>query len=51
LLHITNEELANAANVTQFAASRLISGWQRNRALIKRRGNILVLSLERLSIE
>ena len=50
-LNITNEDLANAANVTQFTASRLISGWQRNHNLIKRRGNILVLSLERLSYE
>jgi CRP/FNR family transcriptional regulator, nitrogen oxide reductase regulator len=47
-LHITNEELANAANVTPFTASRLISEWQRNRALIKRRGKILLLSPERL---
>jgi CRP-like cAMP-binding protein len=47
-LHITNEELANAANVTPFTASRLISAWQRNRALVKRRGNVLLLSPERL---
>jgi CRP/FNR family transcriptional regulator, nitrogen oxide reductase regulator len=50
-LHITNEELANAANVTQFTASRLVSGWQRNRDLVKRRGSILLLSPERLSYE
>jgi CRP/FNR family transcriptional regulator, nitrogen oxide reductase regulator len=50
-LHITNEELANAANVTQFTASRLISGWERKRALEKRRGSILLLSPERLSYE
>jgi CRP-like cAMP-binding protein len=48
-LRITNEELANAANVTPFTASRLISAWQRNRALVKRRGNVLLLSPERLS--
>jgi len=47
-LRITNEELANAANVT-FTASRLISAWQRNRALVKRRGKVLLLSPERLS--
>jgi CRP/FNR family transcriptional regulator, nitrogen oxide reductase regulator len=47
-LHITNEELANAANVTPFTASRLISEWQRNRALVKRRGNVLLVSPERL---
>jgi CRP-like cAMP-binding protein len=47
-LRITNEDLANAANVTQFTASRLISEWHRNRALVKRRGNVLLLSSERL---
>jgi CRP-like cAMP-binding protein len=48
-LRITNEDLANAANVTPFTASRLISAWQRNRALVKRRGNVLLLSPGRLS--
>jgi len=48
-LHITNEELANAADVTRFTASRLISEWQRNRALVKRRGNVLLVSPEVLS--
>jgi len=43
-LDITNEELANAANITPFTASRLISEWQRNRALVKRRGKILLES-------
>ena len=47
-LRITNEELANAANVTPFTASRLISEWQRNRSLVKRRGNVLLLSPKRL---
>ena len=47
-VHITNEELANAARVTPFTASRLISEWQRNRALVKRRGNVLLMSPERL---
>jgi len=45
---ITNEELANAANVTPFTASRLMSDWQRDRALVKRRGAILLRSPERL---
>jgi hypothetical protein len=40
----TNEELANAANITQFTASRLLSEWQRNRAVLKRRGKILLCS-------
>ena len=47
-LHLTNEDLANAANVTPFAVSRLISQWQRDRALVKRRGKVLLLSPERL---
>ena len=48
-LHITNEDLANAANVTRFTASRLISEWHRKRALVKRRGNVLLLSRDRIS--
>ena len=47
-LHLTNEELANAANVTPFAVSRMITQWQRDRALEKRRGKVLLLSPERL---
>jgi len=47
-LQITNEELANAANVTPFTASRLMSQWQRDRALVKRRGKVLLRSPERL---
>jgi CRP-like cAMP-binding protein len=47
-LHITNEVLANAATVTAFTASRLVSEWQRNGALVKRRGNILLVSPEKL---
>jgi CRP/FNR family transcriptional regulator, nitrogen oxide reductase regulator len=44
----TNEELASAANITPFTASRLISEWQMNRAVAKRRGKILLRSPERL---
>jgi CRP-like cAMP-binding protein len=44
----TNEELAGAANVTTFTTSRLLSEWQRNRAVVKRRGKILLRSPERL---
>jgi CRP-like cAMP-binding protein len=47
-LRITNEELANAANITTFTASRLMSEWQREHALVKRRGKILLRSPERL---
>jgi CRP-like cAMP-binding protein len=47
-LSITNEELANAANVTPFTASRLISEWQRSRVLEKHRGKVVLRSPERL---
>ena len=33
-LLLTNEELANAVNVTPFTVSRLISQWQRDRFLV-----------------
>jgi CRP/FNR family transcriptional regulator, nitrogen oxide reductase regulator len=47
----TNEELASAANITPFTASRLISEWQTNRAVAKRRGKILLRSPERLFLK
>lgn len=47
-LDVTNEELAQAANVTQFTASRLISQWQKQGALVKTRGKILLLSPAKL---
>ena len=50
VLHITNEELANAANVTPFTTSRLISEWQRNGSLVKRRGKLLLRSPEWLCV-
>jgi CRP/FNR family transcriptional regulator, nitrogen oxide reductase regulator len=48
-LEVTNEELANAANVTPFTASRLFSGWQRNGVLTKSRGKVLLHFPKRLS--
>ena len=33
-LDITNDELANAANITQYTASRLLNEWQRTQAVI-----------------
>jgi len=45
---VTNEELASAANITPFTASRLLSEWQTNHAVVKRRGKILLRSPERL---
>lgn len=48
LLDATNEELASAANVTLFTASRLMSEWQRQGAVLKSRGKVLLRSPERL---
>jgi len=50
-LDVNNEELANEANVTHFTASRLMSEWQRNGVLIKRRGKVLLPAPELLSQE
>jgi CRP/FNR family transcriptional regulator, nitrogen oxide reductase regulator len=47
-LDITNEELADAAHITRFSTSRLLSDWQRNGVLTKRRGKIVLASSERL---
>jgi len=44
----TNEELAGATNLTPFTVSRLLSEWQRDQAVGKRRGKILLKSPERL---
>ncbi len=49
-LEVTNEDLANEANVTVFTASRLLSEWQRNGAIVKSRGKILLRSPELLSL-
>jgi hypothetical protein len=45
---ITNEELANAANITPYTTSRILSEWQRTGAIRKQRGKIIVRSTERL---
>jgi CRP-like cAMP-binding protein len=50
-LDVTNEELANAANITPFTASRILSEWQRNGALVKRRGKVLLRSPGRLFLK
>jgi CRP/FNR family transcriptional regulator, nitrogen oxide reductase regulator len=47
-LDITNEELANAANITPFTTSRLLSEWRRTGAVVKRRGKLLLKSPEQL---
>ena len=48
-LSLKNEELANAANVTPFTVSRLLNHWQRNGALVKRRGRIMLRDAQLLT--
>jgi CRP-like cAMP-binding protein len=48
-LDVTNEELANTANVTLFTASRLLSEWQRSGDVLKSRGKLILRRPERLS--
>jgi CRP-like cAMP-binding protein len=48
-LDVRNEELANEANISLFTASRLLSAWQREGILIKRRGKVLLHFPYRLS--
>lgn len=48
-IDVTNEELANAANVTPFTVSRLLNKWQFSGVLLKRRGTIVLTSLKRFS--
>ncbi len=47
-LHVSNEDLANAANITPFTASRLLSDWQRSGMVVKSRGKVLLRHPERL---
>ena len=47
-LQVTNEELASAANITLFTASRILNEWQTAGALTKRRGRIILHSPRRL---
>ncbi len=41
-VEVTNEDLAAATNLTLFTVSRLLSGWQRNGAIVKTRGKVLL---------
>jgi CRP-like cAMP-binding protein len=41
-LTVSNEELANEANVTIFTVSRLLSEWQRKGLLVKSRGRVVI---------
>jgi len=47
-LVVSNEDLANAANITPFTASRLLSQWQRRGMLTKSRGKVLLRHPEHL---
>ena len=47
-LVVTNEQLANTANATLFTVSRLLSEWQRNGAIAKSRGRVLLRTPELL---
>ena len=46
-LDVTNEELANSANITPYTTSRMISEWRKIGAIRKKRGKILLRSPER----
>jgi CRP-like cAMP-binding protein len=45
---VTNEDLASAANLTPFTVSRILSQWQAGRAIVKRRGKLVLRSAELL---
>jgi CRP-like cAMP-binding protein len=47
-LDVTNEELANAANMSSYTASRLMSQWEKAGAISKQRKKILLRSPEKL---
>ena len=47
-IDVTNEELANSADITPYTTSRMISSWERDGVIRKKRGKILVRSPERL---
>lgn len=49
-LDITNEDLANSANITPYTTSRMVSQWKKLGALHKQRGKILLSSPERLCL-
>ena len=47
-LEITNEQLANTANITPFTVSRLMGDWQRNGSILKSRGRLVLRRPEQL---
>jgi CRP/FNR family transcriptional regulator, nitrogen oxide reductase regulator len=48
VVNISNEDLANEANVTIFTVSRTLGEWQRKGLVVKRRGQVVVRSPEGL---
>jgi len=50
-LKVGNEELASAANITTFTASRILSEWERARMVRKSRGRVFLPSPQRLLLE
>jgi CRP-like cAMP-binding protein len=49
-MSITNEDVANSTNVTQFTVSRFLSDWERAGILTKHRGKIVLRKPERLLV-
>jgi len=47
-LDVTNEELANSANVTPYTTSRFISEWHRSGAIRKHRGKLILRSTDKV---
>ena len=47
-IDVTNEELASSANITPYTVSRMISNWERDGVIRKKRGKLLVHSPEKL---
>jgi CRP-like cAMP-binding protein len=45
---VTNEELANSANITHYTASRMVSQFKKVGALRKQRGKIILRSPEKM---
>jgi CRP-like cAMP-binding protein len=48
VINISNEDLANEANVTIFTVSRTLNEWQRKGLVVKRRGQVVLRSPEQL---
>jgi CRP/FNR family transcriptional regulator, nitrogen oxide reductase regulator len=48
VVNVSNEDLANEANVTIFTVSRTLGEWQRKGLVVKRRGQVVVRSPEEL---